>query len=77
MAPVFIGANPARVLSGPQTGFRLLAAEEDLGRELVTLLPDEHRKIAVINDTAFPTKSSPATTRRCGRSSSKDWRPPT
>jgi hypothetical protein len=32
---VFIGANPARVLTGPQTGFRLLAGEEDLGRELV------------------------------------------
>jgi hypothetical protein len=52
VAPVFIGANPARVLSGPQTGFRLLAAEEDLGRELVTLLSDAHRKIAVITDTA-------------------------
>src|SRR3954462_5977890 len=34
VGPVFIGANPARVLTGPQTGFRLLAAEEDLGREL-------------------------------------------
>jgi len=52
VAPVFIGANPARVLTGPQTGYRLLAAEEDLGRELVTLLSDEHRKIAVINGTA-------------------------
>ena len=53
VAPLFIGANPARVLSGPQTGFRLLAAEEDLGRELVTLLPDERRKVALIRDTAF------------------------
>ena len=52
VAPVFIGANPARVLSGPQTGFRLLAAEEDLGRELVTMLSDEHRRLAVIKDTA-------------------------
>jgi hypothetical protein len=52
VAPVFIGANPARVLTGPQTGFRLLAAEEDLGRELVMLLSEPHRKIAVINDTA-------------------------
>ncbi len=54
MAPLFIGANPARVLSGPQTGFRLLAAEEDLGRELVTLLPEARRKVAMIADTAFP-----------------------
>jgi hypothetical protein len=53
VGPVFIGANPARVLSGPQTGFRLLAAEEDLGRELVTMLDAEKRKTAVIRDTAF------------------------
>ena len=53
VGPVFIGANPARVLTGPQTGFRLLAAEEDLGRELVTMLTAEHRKTAVIRDTAF------------------------
>ena len=54
VAPVFMGANPARVPDGPQQGFRLLAAEEDLGRELVTLLPDSRRKIAIIDDTAFP-----------------------
>jgi uncharacterized protein DUF3500 len=53
VGPVFIGANPARVLSGPNAGFRLLAAEEDLGRELVTLLSAEHRRTAVIRDTAF------------------------
>ena len=53
VAPVFMGANPARVLAGPEAGFRLLAAEEDLGRELVTLLPEERRKIALIRDTAF------------------------
>src|SRR5688572_9903071 len=28
VAPVFIGADPARVLAGPNAGFRLLAAEE-------------------------------------------------
>ena len=39
VAPVFMGANPARVLAGPNAGFRLLAAEEDLGRELITMLP--------------------------------------
>ena len=39
VAPLFIGANPARVLTGPNAGFRLLAAEEDLGRELITMLP--------------------------------------
>ena len=53
VGPVFIGANPARVLTGPQTGFRLLAAEEDLGRELIRQLPEERRKLAMIRDTAF------------------------
>ena len=53
VAPLFIGANPARVLSGPQAGFRLLAAEEDLGRELVTSLTEERRRVALIRDTAF------------------------
>ena len=53
VAPVFMGANPARVLAGPNAGFRLLAAEEDLGRELITLLPAERRQAAMIRDTAF------------------------
>ena len=43
----------ARAL-GSETGFRLLAAEEDLGRELIELLPEERRKVAIIDDTAFP-----------------------
>lgn len=53
VAPMFVGANPARVLAGPNAGFRLLAAEEDLGRELVTLLPAERRRAATIRETAF------------------------
>jgi len=54
VAPVFMGANPARVLAGPNAGFRLLAAEEDLGRELITMLPASRRQAAIIRDTAFP-----------------------
>jgi len=54
VAPVFIGANPARILAGPEAGFRLLAAEEDLGRELIMLLPDDRRRIALFNESAFP-----------------------
>ncbi|MES1263383.1 MAG: DUF3500 domain-containing protein, partial [Peristeroidobacter soli] len=53
VGPLFIGANPARVLTGPNAGFRLLAAEEDLGRELITLLSAESRRKATIRDTAF------------------------
>jgi len=54
VAPLFVGSNPAKVLDGPEAGFRLLAAEEDLGRELITRLPEAKRKLAIINDTAYP-----------------------
>ena len=53
VAPMFVGANPARVLDGPNAGFRLLAAEEDLGREMIRMLPAARRQIATIRDTAF------------------------
>jgi hypothetical protein len=53
VAPLFMGANPARVPSGPSAGLRLLAAEEDLGRALVTMLAPERRARAVIADTTF------------------------
>ena len=53
IAPLFIGANPAKVPDGAEAGFRMLADEEDLARELVTMLPAERRKIALIRDTAF------------------------
>jgi len=53
VAPMFVGANPARVLEGPNAGFRLLAAEEDLGRELIRMLPASRRATATIRDTAF------------------------
>jgi hypothetical protein len=54
VAPIFIGANPATVPAGPDAGLRLLAAEEDLGRALVTMLGEARRKTALISDTAFP-----------------------
>jgi hypothetical protein len=53
VAPLFVGANPAKVPTGPNAGFRLLAAEEDLGRELIRMLPDAERKVALIKDEAF------------------------
>ena len=53
IGPVFMGANPARVPYGQQEGFRLLAAEEDLGRALITLLGDQRRPLAMIRETAF------------------------
>jgi hypothetical protein len=50
--PSFIGANPALVPSGPFAGWRLLAAEEDLGRALVTSLTPAQRARAIISETA-------------------------
>jgi hypothetical protein len=38
---------------GPNAGFRLLAAEEDLGRELITHAVRRARQAAMIRDTAF------------------------
>jgi hypothetical protein len=48
VAPVFMGANPARVPSGPLEGFRLLAAEEDLAFDLLEMLDSQQRARAMI-----------------------------
>jgi hypothetical protein len=52
-APSFFGANPAQVKEGPRTGLRTLAAEEDLGRDLLNALDGEQRKVAVVDQTAY------------------------
>jgi hypothetical protein len=52
VTPSFFGANPAEVRSGPLTGFRVLGAEEDLARDLVTSLSDAQRGRAVVSDRA-------------------------
>ncbi len=46
--PNFFGANPAEVRTGPRAGLRVLAAEEDLARELLGSMSDAQRKQAVI-----------------------------
>jgi hypothetical protein len=48
VAPVFMGANPARVPSGPGEETRLLAAEEDLAFELLHMLDVRQRARATI-----------------------------
>ena len=53
VTPLFMGANPAKVPSGPHAGLRILAAEEDHGRALVRMLPAARRAKAVISDTAY------------------------
>lgn len=47
-SPQFFGSNPAEVTSGPRKGTRVLGAEEDLARALVTTLSDSQRAKAVI-----------------------------
>ena len=53
VAPLFMGANPARVPSGPREGHRLLAAEEDLAFELLHLLDADQRARATIAGQTF------------------------
>ena len=53
VAPLFMGANPARVPSGPAAGLRILAAEEDVARELMRMLSPERRRRAIVSDTTY------------------------
>ena len=50
--PSFFGSNPAEVQSGPRQGLRVLAGEEDLGRQLVNSLEAEQKKAAIFSTTA-------------------------
>ncbi len=52
--PSFLGTNPAEVRQGPRAGLRVLAAEEDLGRDLLRSLDPEQRQTAVVAPTAPP-----------------------
>ena len=52
-SPSFFGSNPAEVKDGPRKGTRVLAAEDDLGRDLVTSLDGEQKKVAVVDQTAY------------------------
>ena len=52
VTPSFFGSNPAEVKTGPRQGLRILAEEEDLGRQLVASLNDEQKRAAVIAATA-------------------------
>jgi hypothetical protein len=51
-APTFMGTNPAEIKTGPRKGLRVLAKEEDLGRELVKSLDEKQRATAVITNFA-------------------------
>ena len=50
VTPSFFGSNPAIVPSGQQQGLEVLAAEQQLARELVRSLSPQQRKRAIISD---------------------------
>jgi uncharacterized protein DUF3500 len=59
-APIFLGANPARVDLAGRPVLRPLGIEEDLGRAILLALPDAHRKRAIVNDQSpFDIRSGP------------------
>ena len=50
--PSFFGSNPAEVRQGPRQGLRVLAGEEDLGRQFIKSLNADQRRTAIINPVA-------------------------
>jgi len=46
--PFFMGANPSEVPNGPDAGWRILGAEQDLARALIASMNDEQRALATI-----------------------------
>jgi hypothetical protein len=51
-SPTFFGTNPAEVRQGPRKGLRVLGAEEDLARELLSALTPEQKKAAIVDAKA-------------------------
>jgi hypothetical protein len=48
VTPAFFGSNPAELRDGPRAGLRVLGAEEDLGRQLITSCSPEQQQTAII-----------------------------
>lgn len=51
--PSFFGTNPAEVREGPRKGLRVLAREEDLGRDLLNSLTPQQKGVAIVDKTAY------------------------
>ena len=61
-APNFLGANPAEVRHGEQTGLRALKAEEDIARGLLSDLDGDQQRVAIVSDRApddITTRNAP------------------
>ncbi|WP_329476084.1 DUF3500 domain-containing protein [Kribbella sp. NBC_01484] len=50
--PQFFGSNPAEVRTGPHAGRRFLAAEQDLGFQLLHALEPAQLSVALVSDAA-------------------------
>jgi hypothetical protein len=50
--PLFLGASPAEIRTGPRAGQRVLASEEDMARKLIVSLQDNHAERSVISSDA-------------------------
>lgn len=50
--PNFFASNPGEILEGPRKGLRVLAAEEDVARELITSLSAEQRSKTIVEEKA-------------------------
>jgi hypothetical protein len=59
VTPFMFGANPAKVLSGPNEGLRNLAAIQDPIYKLVASLTPEQKKVAILSEEAPRIPSSP------------------
>jgi hypothetical protein len=53
IAPRFLGANPAMILSGTRKGERILEKEEDLGFSLINSMNAEQKATAIFKQKAF------------------------
>ncbi|MBN4070129.1 DUF3500 domain-containing protein [Olleya sp. AH-315-F22] len=54
IAPRFLGASPATILSGERKGERTLDKEEDLGFELINSLSEEQKTVAIFRQQPLP-----------------------
>ncbi len=50
LTPSFLGSNPGEVREGPRVGLRVLAAEEELSRTLVTTLLSDGKSAVVFSE---------------------------
>ena len=70
VTPTFLGADPAEVAVGPLAGVRVMRAEEDLGRELVTLAErrrNARKRSCSATRSSTPTSRSSASSTRTTR----------